>query len=109
LLRLDEPVAVALAVAELERILRRDASADFRARARVEKALQAVARPHAHVMAALGTHIQVALQLGAVQDRIARRALDPQALRDRARAPLGLDAGGHDLVEPGHSGAAARQ
>src|SRR6266478_8084664 len=56
-------------------------------------------------MAALGTHIQVALQLGAVQDRIACRAFDPQALRDRARAPLGLDAGGHDLLEPGHSGA----
>src|ERR1700694_1445926 len=59
-------------------------------------------------MAALRTDIQVALQLGAVQDRVACRALDPQALRDRARAPLGLDAGGHDLLEPGHSGGAAR-
>src|SRR6266404_4142041 len=104
-LRLGEPLAVALAVAELERILRRDGGADFRARARVEKALQPFARTHAHVMAALRTDIQVALQLGAVQDRIARRALYPQALRDRARAPFGLDAGGHDLLEPGHWGA----
>src|SRR5438270_51869 len=61
------------------------------------------ARADAHVVTALGADIEVALELGAIEHRIAGRALDPQSLRDRARAPLGLDAGGHDLVEPGHS------
>src|SRR6266513_3126140 len=103
LLRLGEAVAVALAVAELERILRGDGGADLGRRTGIEEALEALARADAHVVTALGADIEVALELGAIEHRIAGRALDPQSLRDRARAPLGLDTGGHDLVEPGHS------
>ena len=49
-------------------------------------------RDDAHVMGALGADRQVALQLRAVQHRIAGRALDPQPLRHRARAAGGLHA-----------------
>ena len=43
-------------------------------------------------------------QLGPIQHRVAGRALDPRALGHRARAPLGLDARRHYLLEPGHGG-----
>src|SRR5262245_11928546 len=91
-LRLHEAVAVALAVAELQWVLGSDRSADLSRRARVEEALEPIARPDAHVVAALRAHIEVALELGTVEHGIARGALDPQPLGNRARAPLGLDA-----------------
>src|SRR5579871_5884614 len=53
-------------------------------------------------MAALRTDIQVALELSPIEHRIARRTFDPKPLRYRACAALGLDARGHDLLEPGH-------
>src|SRR5262245_59403426 len=102
LLRLGETVLVALAVAEAERVLGRDAGADFGAGIRVEKAFQPVARADAHVMAALRAHVEVAFQLRAIQHRIAGGALDPQAFGDRARAALRLDARRHDFLEPRH-------
>ncbi len=73
LLGLGEPIAVALAVAELQRILRGNAGADLLDRARIEEALEPLARAHAHVVAALGAHVQIAFQLGAVEHRIAGR------------------------------------
>ena len=69
----------------------------------VEETREALTSADAHVVAALRTHVEVALELGAIQHGIASRALDPQALRHRARAALGLDARGHDFFEPGHS------
>src|SRR5262249_43333659 len=102
LLGLYQAVAIALAVAELERILGGDLRADLLDRVRVEEALEPLARTHAHVVAALRAHVQVALEFRAIQHRVAGRALAPQPLRHRARPPLGLDARRHDLFEPGH-------
>src|SRR5437879_1323104 len=59
LLRLGEAVAVALAVAELERILRGDGGADLGRRTGIEEALEALARADAHVVTALGADIEV--------------------------------------------------
>src|SRR5687768_11264797 len=53
-------------------------------------------------MSALGTNMQVALQLGAIQHRVAGAALHPQTFRHRARPALGLDPRRHDFLEPGH-------
>src|ERR1700722_2533065 len=102
LLRLGETVAVALAVLELERIFGSDALADLADGLRVEESAQALACADAHVMAALGADVEIALQLGAIEHRIAGRAFDPQPLGHRARAPLSLDPRWHDLFEPGH-------
>src|SRR5262249_51180227 len=79
-----------------------DRRADLSPRPGVEESLEPITRPDAHVVAALRTHIEVALELGTVEHGVTRRALDPQALGHRARPSLGLDARGHDLVEPGH-------
>ena len=102
LLRRREPVAVTLAVAKLERILGRYVGADFHLLAFVEKAHQALTAADAHVMAALRADIEISLELGAIQHRVAGRTLDPQTLGHRTRAALGLDARGHDFFEPGH-------
>ena len=102
LLRLEQPVAVALAVAKLERIVRFYARGQLAGRARIEKLEQPFARAHAHVVAALGTDVNVAFELGPVKHCVARRTLHPQAFGHRTRAPLGLDARRHDLFEPGH-------
>ncbi len=87
-----QPVFVALAVAETQRIFGADAGADLGAGVGIEEPLQALPRTDPHVMAALRADMQVALELGAVERRVAGGALDPQAFRDRARTPLGLDA-----------------
>src|SRR5262249_29776046 len=102
LLGLGEPVLVAFAVAELQRIFRGNPGAELLGVARIEETLQPLAAADAHVMAALRAHIQVALELSTVEHRIAGGALDPQPLRDRAGTPFGLDSRGHDLFEPGH-------
>src|SRR5690606_9689613 len=77
--------------------------ADLHAAVRIQETQQPLARMHAHVMAALGADMQVALQLGAVEHRIAGRALAPQALGHGTHAALGLDARGNDLFKPGHA------
>jgi hypothetical protein len=102
LLCLQHAVPILLGVAELERIFGLDPFAELFGRFRVEKVLEPLARADAHVIAALRADVQVALQLGAVQHRVASRALHPQAFRDRARAALGLDPRRHDFLEPGH-------
>ena len=103
LLRLCQPILVALAIAELERIFRRDGSADFHELGvLVEKPFEPLARPDAHVMAALGAHVDIPFELRPIQHRIAGRTFDPQPFRHGARATLGLDSRGHDFLEPGH-------
>src|SRR6185295_891403 len=103
LLRGREPVAVPLAVAELERILRRNLGADLFLVALVEETREALASADAHVMAAFRTDIEIALELGAIQHGVTGGALDPQSFRHRARAALGLDPRRHDFFEPRHS------
>ncbi len=102
LLRLSQAVLVTLAVAELECVLGRDARADLDLVAGIQKAQQPLARAHAHVMTAFRAHVEVALELGPIQDRITRRTLDPQSLRHGAGPAFGLDARRHDFFEPRH-------
>jgi hypothetical protein len=87
-----QPVTVLLAVPEAQRVLGLDLDGELLLGSRVEETVQAVARPDAQVVAALRAHLQVALELGAVEDRVAGRALDPQAFRDGSHAALRLDA-----------------
>src|SRR5690606_23090568 len=58
---------------------------------------------HPHVMRALRADVQVRLEVGRVQHRVARWALDPYAFGDLL-APRGrtFDARRKQLVEPGH-------
>src|SRR5690606_6242371 len=104
LLRLAQAVAIALRILELQRILRLEIGSDLLARLGIEKPLEPLARADAQVMVALRTDEEVALELGPIELSGAARAFDPQALRDRAASFLGLDAGGHQLVEPAHIG-----
>jgi hypothetical protein len=102
LLRLLQTVAIFLGVAKLQRILGLDVVRDLDLPFRVEERFQPIARADAHVMSALGTNMQIALELGAIQHRVAGAALHPQAFRHRARPALGLDPRRHDFLEPGH-------
>ena len=103
LLGRGQPVLVALAVLETQRILGRHVRADLDAGARIKEARQPLAGMDAHVMAALGADMQVALQFGAIQHGIAGRALDPQPFRNGAHAAFRLDPRRDDLFEPGHA------
>ena len=80
LLRRRETIAITLAVAKLERIFGRHFGADLHLPAFVEETRQPFAAADAHVMAALRADVEIALELGAVQHRIAGRTLDPQPL-----------------------------
>ena len=73
LLCLDEPILVALAVAELQRILGRDPRPELLGRGRIEEPLEALAAADAHVMAALRTDVQIALELRPIEHGIACR------------------------------------
>jgi hypothetical protein len=101
-LRRGQPVAITLAVAELQRIFGRNLGTDLFLADLIEKTSQPFAAADAHVMAALRADIEIAFELGTVQHRVAGRTLDPQTLWDRTRAALGLDTRGHDFLEPRH-------
>ncbi len=103
LLRLSEPVLVALRILEFERILRLDLGGKLGGRPGVEKFRQALAAVDPHVVAALGADVQIAFDLRAVQHGIAGRTLGPQTFGHRARAALGFDARWDDSLEPGHA------
>ena len=102
LLRDQQPVLVTLGIAELERVLGLDATGDLDAGGGVQEASQPFTGTDAHVVAALRADHQVALELGAVEHRVASLALDPKALGNRPRPALGLDSRRHDLFKPGH-------
>lgn len=96
-----DAVLVALAVLELERVQRADVHRQFFTPVFVEKLLQARATPNRSVGTAFGAHLEGALQLGAVQRRVAIVALDPQAFGHVARALRGADQlGTGNFIEP---------
>src|SRR5690606_4614724 len=102
-LGLAQPVAVLAAVAELEAVHGLELRPEFLARLRVQELVEARTGPDAHVVRALGTHLEIPGQLRAVQHRVARGTLGPDPLRHRAaRDAVGLDAGGKELLEPAH-------
>ena len=77
LLRLLQTVAIFFLVAEFQGIFGFDAVADFDGRIGIEERLESVTRADTHVVAALGTDVQVALEFGAIQHRVAGSALHP--------------------------------
>src|SRR5512139_1276521 len=56
------------------------------------------------MVAALGTHLQIAFEVGAIEHLVARRALRPQPLRHRfAHFDPALDFGRQYFLEPAHA------
>ncbi len=103
LLRLSEPVLVALRILEFERVLGLNLGGNLGGRSGVEKFRQPLAAVDPHVMAALWADVQIAFDLRAIQHGIAGGALGPQAFRHRARATLGFDTRRDNSLEPGHA------
>jgi hypothetical protein len=99
-LRLGQPLGIAARVLELERVERQHFRADLEAAVGVEQRVEARARAEALVVPALRAHVEVLLEVGAVEHGIARRAFGPQALGHRLlRAGAGaLDLGRQQLL-----------
>jgi hypothetical protein len=102
--RLFQAVRVLAAVLELEGVDRQDFLADFVAAFRIEQTVEPLTCADAHVMVALGANMQIGLDVVAVQNRFARRALDPQPFRNAFTAlRIGLlDFRRQQFVEPAH-------
>ena len=103
--RRGEALRILLLVLELEAVDRHDLGADLEAAFRIEQLLDALARVDARVVAALRADVEVLLEVGAIEHRFARRALDPQALRAPACFALArraLDARRQQLLQPAH-------
>ena len=80
--RLLQPLGVAPAVLELEGVDRQHFRADLVAALAVEQVVEPLARRDAVVVGALGADVEVLLEVGAVEHRLARLALAPQPFRD---------------------------
>src|SRR5690606_30895276 len=98
-----QAVLVALRIFELERIERLEVRRDLLPRLRIEKELEALACREPQVMAAGRAHVQVALELGAIELSAAAGALDPQSFGNGMPPLLGADARRHQFVEPAHA------
>jgi hypothetical protein len=91
----DQAIDVALAVLELQRIDRDHFGCRSRSGPRGRAGIEPDARAQAKMMTALRADVLVALQVGAVQHRLAGRTLGPKTLRHRlARAFSRLIFGG---------------
>src|SRR3546814_5627988 len=91
------------AVLELQRIARGDGGTELLARFGVEKWVGAGARRDLPLIATLGTNLQGAFELGAVQHRLAGAAFGPQTFRYIALArATGQQFGSRNLIEPAH-------
>ena len=103
--RVLQPLGVLLAVLELQRIDRQHLLADLVAALGIEEGVEPRARADAVVVAALRADVEVLLEVGLVEHRLARRALDPQALGHRAAlARVGrLDLRRQQFFEPAHA------
>jgi hypothetical protein len=76
-----QALGVLARVLELERIDRRDLGTDLDAALGIEQQVEPAARAQAVVMAALRAHAEVALEVGAVQHRLAGPRTCSTALR----------------------------
>src|SRR6266581_220917 len=98
-----QAIQIALAVLELERIDRQHLGTDLEAPLAVEQQVEADSRPEAVMMAALRTDALVVFQIGAVEYRLAGRALAPESFGDGLADSLGaLDLGRQQLLQPAH-------
>jgi len=102
-LRLHEAIAVTLRILEFQRIFGFDLGGNFLVRAGIQEFQQPLPAADAHVMAAFGADVEVALDLRAVEHGIARRTLGPKPFGHRARTALGLDTRRDDSLKPGHA------
>jgi hypothetical protein len=104
LLSFRDAIEVLLLVLELERVDRQHLRADLEAAVGVEQRVEARPRAEALVVAALRADVEVLLQVGGVEHRVAGGALRPQALGHglARRAGLALDLGRQQLLEPAH-------
>src|SRR5260221_23288 len=109
LLRLGETLDVAARVAEFQRIERQHFGADLEAPVRIEQHIEPRARAEALVMSALRADVEVLLEIGAVEHRVAGRALGPQAFgHGLPRAAAGaLELGRQEFLEPAHASSAS--
>ena len=100
-----QPLGVLLAVLELQRVDRQHLLADLAAAFGVEKGVEPRPRADAVVVVALGADVEVLLEVGLVEHRLAGRALDPQALGHRAALGRvgGLDLRRQQFFEPAHA------
>jgi len=69
---------------------------------RIQEIIDALAGSDTHVIVALRADHQVAFQLGAIELRVAGRALDPDTLRHRSRPLFGADPRRHQFFKPAH-------
>src|SRR5436190_14183516 len=100
-----QPPRIPSRVLELEAVDRDDLEPDLEAALGIEQLLDALARRHAVVEVALRTDEQVLLEVGAIERRFARRALDPQPLRHRRLAYAGraFYARRKEFLQPAHT------
>src|SRR5690606_15288077 len=105
-LGLGDTVLVLLRILELERVDGFDVDTQLSRAVRVEELAEPRARADPHVVRALRTDVAAALDLGAVQHRAARRALEPQPFGDLLfrGAAVRLDARRNEFLEPVHAG-----
>src|SRR5688572_23885158 len=95
---------VLAAVLELERIDREHFRSGFRPVLRIEEEIEALARGEAVMERALRADVEIVLEVGEVQHRVARRTLAPQPFGDGflLLRRLALDLGWQELAEPAH-------
>jgi hypothetical protein len=109
LLRCNQSVLVLLQITELENVHGLHVGIELDLTRRIQKEFQAATGRNPQVMITLGTHFQIALQVGPVQDCLATRALLPQTFGD-TRTLLACDTRGaacaanrgKDFVDPTH-------
>jgi hypothetical protein len=102
--RRDEALGIFLLVLELEAVDGHDLGADLEAAFRIEQLLDALARRHADVEIAFRADEEIVLEIGAIEDRLAGRTLDPQSLRHRhlLDARRARDPRRQQLLQPAH-------
>src|SRR5207244_12238865 len=91
-------------VVALERVERQNLVAELEADVGIEQRIEPRARAEALVVAALRTDVEVLLEVGALEHRVARRALGPQPFRHGlARRGAGaLDLRRQEFLQPAH-------
>ena len=102
--RRGEALRIFLLVLEFQAVDRHDLGADLEPALGIEQLLDALARRNARVVIALRADVEIVLEIGAIEHRLAGGALDPEALGhgrllDARRA---LDARWQELLQPAH-------
>ena len=100
---LVQSFAITLRVLESQRVERLEIRRELVARLGIEEHLEPLASADPQMVAALRAHVQIAIELGAIELCGASGALDPEPFGHRMLALLGADPGRHQLIEPTHT------